>query len=163
MQPHLHHFWEWFFFWWGGGGLLGYIWAGYVPLASQSPYPIIVYSVTNYRPDVSHFSANMSFSRSQLSHLPLLWIDPFFKLNEEHFTFHLLLAVNMKNCLTPKNLKTCDPILVTVLKMRPHYSHFSHENATPSNGTTPLASYKEVPPPPHGCLHAKHSRLVLLF
>ena len=27
------------------GGLLGSIFAGYVPLASQSPYPIIVYSV----------------------------------------------------------------------------------------------------------------------
>ena len=27
----------------GAGGLLGLIFAGYVPLASQSPYPIIVY------------------------------------------------------------------------------------------------------------------------
>ena len=33
---------------WGGGGeLLGLIFAGYVQLASQSPYPIIVYSVAN--------------------------------------------------------------------------------------------------------------------
>ena len=31
-----------------GGGALGLIFAGYVPLASQSPYPIIVYSVANY-------------------------------------------------------------------------------------------------------------------
>ena len=29
----------------GGGGGLGLIFAGYVPLASQNPYPIIVYSV----------------------------------------------------------------------------------------------------------------------
>ena len=29
-------------------GVLGLIFAGYVPLASQSPYPIIVYSVANY-------------------------------------------------------------------------------------------------------------------
>ena len=29
----------------GGGGLIGLIFAGYVPLASQSPYPIIAYSV----------------------------------------------------------------------------------------------------------------------
>ena len=29
----------------GGGGLLGSIFAGYVPLASQSPYPIIVYFI----------------------------------------------------------------------------------------------------------------------
>ena len=46
---------------WGGGG--GGIWVQfhwvYVPLASQSPYPIIVYSVTNYRPHLSDFWANM--------------------------------------------------------------------------------------------------------
>ena len=57
-----------------------------------------------------------------------------------------LLIVNMRNCLTHKNLKMCDPILVTLLKMRPYYSQFSLENATPSSGTSPLASYKEVPP-----------------
>ena len=32
--------------------------------------------------------------------------------------------------------------------MRPHYSQSSRENATPSSGTCPLASYKEVPSPP---------------
>ena len=58
-----------------------------------------------------------------------------------------LLTVNMKNCFTPKNPKMCDPILVTLLKMRPHYSQSSRENATPSSGTFPLASYKEVTPP----------------
>ena len=42
----------------------------------------------------------------------------------------------------------CDPILVTLLKMRPHYSQPSRENATPSSGTSPLASYKEAHPPP---------------
>ena len=46
----------------------------------------------------------------------------------------------------------CDPILVTRLKMRPHYSQSSRENVTPSSGTSPLASYKEVPPSPLGCL-----------
>ena len=43
----------------GGGGLLGLIFTGYVPLASHSPYPIIVYSVANDRPHLSHFWANM--------------------------------------------------------------------------------------------------------
>ena len=38
--------------------VLGLIFAGYVPLASQSPYPIIVYSVANYSPHISHFRAN---------------------------------------------------------------------------------------------------------
>ena len=42
----------------------------------------------------------------------------------------------------------CDPILVALLKMRPHYSPSSSENATPSSGTSPsVATYKEVPPP----------------
>ena len=31
--------------------------------------------------------------------------------------------------------------------MGPHYSHCSRENATPSSGTSPLASYKGVPSP----------------
>ena len=31
----------------------------YVWLASQNPYPIIVYSVANYRPHLSHFWANI--------------------------------------------------------------------------------------------------------
>ena len=42
-----------------GQGLLGLIFAGYVPLASQSPYPIIVYFVASCRPHLSHFWANM--------------------------------------------------------------------------------------------------------
>ena len=36
--------------------------------------------------------------------------------------------------------------------MQPHSSQSSHENVTPSSGTSPLASYNEVlpqaPPPP---------------
>ena len=35
--------------------------------------------------------------------------------------------------------------------MGPHSSN-SIENATPSSGTSPLASYKEFPPPPGGGL-----------
>ena len=35
--------------WGGGGGVLGLIFAGYVPLTSQSPYAIIVDSVAIYR------------------------------------------------------------------------------------------------------------------
>ena len=31
----------------------------------------------------------MWFPPSQLTHFLFLWIDPFFKLNEQHFTFHL--------------------------------------------------------------------------
>ena len=42
----------------------------------------------------------------------------------------------------------CDHILVILLKMEPHYSQSNRENATPSSGTSPLASYKKVTPPP---------------
>ena len=70
--------------------------------------------------------------------------SPFFILNEEHFTFHL----QYKHSGTFANRKyeeqkMRDPILVTLLKMRPHYSQSTRENATPSSGTSPLASYKE--------------------
>ena len=48
--------------------------------------------------------------------------------------------------------KMCDIILVTLLKMQPHIiSQPSNENKTPSNGTSPLASYKEVLPPQFFC------------
>ena len=44
----------------GGGGEHTWVnFAGYVLLASQSPYPILVYSVANYRPRVSHFRGNL--------------------------------------------------------------------------------------------------------
>ena len=66
-------------------------------------------------------------------------------LNEEHFTFHLQYRhsgtfANRKyeELSYPKNQKMCDLILVTLLKMPPHYSHTSSENATPSSGTSPL-------------------------
>ena len=46
----------------GGGGVLGLMFAGYVPLASQSPYPIIVYFLANRRPHLSHFLENVIFA-----------------------------------------------------------------------------------------------------
>ena len=66
----------------------------------------------------------------------------------------------------PKNQIMCDPILVTLLKMRPYYSQFGRENATPSSGTSPLVSYVEVPPPPHSeqiwaCLGHMHNYLYI--
>ena len=54
----------------------------------------------------------------------------------EHSTSHL----------QSKNQKMSIPILEIVLKMWPYYSHYRRENATPSSGTSILASYKEVPP-----------------
>ena len=43
-------------------GVLGLNFAGYVPLASQSPNPVIVYSVANFRPHLSHFCADVNFA-----------------------------------------------------------------------------------------------------
>ena len=48
----------------GGGGLLGLMFAGYVPLASQSRYLIIVYILANYRPHLSQFLENVIFAIS---------------------------------------------------------------------------------------------------
>ena len=44
------------------GGLLRFIFAGYVPLASQNPYPIIAYFVANYRLHLSHFRKKVIFA-----------------------------------------------------------------------------------------------------
>ena len=88
----------------------------------------------------------MYFSRSQLSHFLFLWIDPFFRLNEEHFTFHL----QYKRSGTFSNRKYEElSYLQKSENVQPH-SNDSIENATRSIGTSQLASYKEVPPPPPG-------------
>ena len=55
--------------------------------------------------------------------------------------------MNVKNFLIPK---MCDPLLATILKVQPHYSQTSRDISTPSSGTSPLAPYKEVSPPPSG-------------
>ena len=75
-------------------------------------------------------------------------------MKTEHFTFHLQYKYSgtfanskYEELSYPENPKMCDPILVILLKMWPHYSHSSRETATPSSSTFPLASYKEVPPP----------------
>ena len=44
------------------GEMLGLIFAGYVPLASQSLYPFIVYFLANYGAHLSHFLENVIFA-----------------------------------------------------------------------------------------------------
>ena len=76
-------------------------------------------------------------------------------LNLINNNFLIFLTENLPilNPYLPQNLKICDPILVTLSKMRPHYwliidySHSSRENSIPSSGTSPLGSCKGVPPP----------------
>ena len=75
-------------------------------------------------------------------------------MNEEHFTFHLRYKHSSKfanrkyeELSYPKKIRKCaTPFWVTLLKNRFHYSQSSRENETPSSGTSPLASYKEVHP-----------------
>ena len=43
------------------GELLESFFAGYVPLFSQNPLPIVVYCVANYRPHFSHFWVNVIY------------------------------------------------------------------------------------------------------
>ena len=62
----------------------------YVPLASQNPYPIIVYTVANYRPYLCHFWANVIvISRTEFNVSQLLNIkkqqEPFFNRESSYF------------------------------------------------------------------------------
>ena len=64
-------------------------------------------------------------------------------LNKEHFTFDLqykhsgtFASCKYEELSYPKNQKMCDPILVTLLQMRPHDSQSSGENAAPWSGTS---------------------------
>ena len=116
----------------GGEGLLRLNFAGYVrwplraPFPLQTPVVVTLRQIGNFRdPDFVTF-----FFFYELTH---------FKLNEVHFTIHLQYKHSGS--------------FATLLKMRPHDSQSSRENATPFSGTSPLASYKEVPTP---CPHLSH-------
>ena len=81
----------------------------------------------NIDPILVNFGQICNFQdESQLSHFLFLWIDPFFRLNEEHFTFHLQYKhsgtfANRKyeELSYPQKSENVRPILVTI------------ENATP--------------------------------
>ena len=72
----------------------------------------------------------------------LKWTDTY-SLNLMWCKFLYFCIPTYPNFLTPKILKMCDPILVTLIKMQPHNSKFSRENETP--GSTP---------PPHPLLYS---------
>ena len=92
------------------GGVLGSSFAGYVLLASQSPYPIIVYYVASYRPHLSHFWANVIvISRTELKASRLLNIK-----TTAGTIFQPRIFLFLNPCLpeflyTPKIPKICDP------------------------------------------------------
>ena len=114
-----------------------------------------------------------------------LCIDPFFRLNEEHFTcrlqykhsgtfayrkyeelFYSKRSENVRpHSLTSNSIENATPCIIVnpVVKMRPHRSQSSRENATPSSGTSPVASYKEVPPRVNNSLVARKQISPLLL
>ena len=100
----------------GGGGVLGSSFAGFVPLASQNPYPIIVYSVASCRPHLSHFWANVIvISTTEFNASRLLNIETTAGTTFQPRIF-LFLNPCYQNFLIPKISKICDPILVTLLQ-----------------------------------------------
>ena len=100
----------------GGRGVFGLIFASYVPLASQSPYLIIVYSVANCRAHLGHFGqinnigvpSLVTFCFNELTHF-LDWMKNTLLFICSTNILVRLLTVNMKNCLTPKIRKCATP------------------------------------------------------
>ena len=91
------------------------------------PTPIIVYSVTNYRSHLGHFRAISNFRDPKLVTFYFYELTHFFKLNEEHFTFHL----QYKHSGTFANRKYKELSHSKKSEnVRPH-SSYSIENATP--------------------------------
>ena len=103
------------------GGWEVLIFAAYVPLASQSPYPIIVYSVANFIDPIFgqlcnfHNPNSVTFYFNELTHFFYSIKDTLLFICSRNILVSLL-TVNMKNCLTPKNPKMCNPILVSLLR-----------------------------------------------
>ena len=144
--------------------MLGSSFAGYVPLAFQNPHPIIVYSVANYRPHLSHFWANVIVIslRTECNASRLLSI----KTTTGTIFFKLRIFLFSNPCLPelsfPRNPENVRPHSSNSTKNAIHYNQPSCENATPSSGTSPVAFYWEVspgppppspPPPPHTHTH----------
>ena len=124
--------------------------AGYVPLASQSP-----------QNHLSHFLENVIFAiPTQSLSIYISTLSVWFQAVESNAAnTSLLLNLINNNFLTffTENLPILNPYLPpksknlrphSLLKMRPHYSHSSRENVTPSSGTSPITSCMRLPPPP---------------
>ena len=105
----------------GRGGKWVNFWQIYAAGIS-SPYPIIAYSVVKKTPSQSLLSKSIFCSPNLLTFCHFL--------NHESCYF---VIPNYQNFLTPKILKMCKPIIVTLLKMQSHYSQSSCENVTLSS------------------------------
>ena len=109
--------------------------AGYVPLASQSPYPIIVYFLANYRPHLSHFLENVIFaiptwSLSIYASTLSMWFQAA-ECNAVNASLLLNLINNKFSDFLTENLPILNPYLPPKSEnLRPHCTK-DIENATP--------------------------------
>ena len=87
-----------------GGRVLGEVFAGYVPLVSQNPYPIMVNFWSVLLPIIDPILANFGHSS-----LFLVYFLDNYRPRLSHFWAN--------NFLTLKVPKKCDPILVTLSKV----------------------------------------------
>ena len=145
---------------WSTGGLLGLIFGGPVPLASQNLYPIIVILWPYYRPHLSHFGGKRNFrnpnlvtltstllslltrsSWNELAHLlNILWCKSFFFNIPTYLNFFPPNAEDVGPHSLVVSLKRCNLIIVNpVVKMR------LHPAAIP---ISPLLESTPPPPPP---------------
>ena len=73
----------------GGGGYSGKFFLGMCRWPLRAPTPLQSTLWTIIDPILVTFGQMCNFRDPRLSHFLFLRIDPFFRLNEEHFTFHL--------------------------------------------------------------------------
>ena len=146
-----------------GWGVLGLMFAGYVPLCPLTPYTLFFGQLQT---QLSHFLENVIFANpTQSLSIYTSTLSVWFQAAEcNAANTSLLLNLINNNFLTffTENLTILNPYLPpktenlrphSLLKTRPHYSQSSCENATPSSGTSPIASCKRLPsPPPRGKL-----------
>ena len=131
----------------GEGGYLGQFLLAMCcwPLGAPTPLQSILWPIID--PILFPFRQICNFRDPNLVTFYFYELTNFFRLNEEHFIFHL----QYKHSGTFDNRKYEELSYPQKSEnMRPHYSQSSPENTNSSSATSPLAPYKEVlsPAPP---------------